>query len=551
MTNVEDNTDIPKTIQLGTETYENLNIKLSEGFLEIYLFKNKKGEKFTFGIKEKKNLNNNFQKSKIINILLLIQSINRPDIIKIKKIEEDHKYIYILFEYCENGTLQDLINKRKKLTESEVQCYLLQLILALNYLHFNNIIHNHLNLSSLYLSKNMELKIGDFSEVEKLNSNNIEYEYEYDTVKTDKNPFEDDIKSIGNIMYNLLIGEKYSADKKECIQTMINNKISKAAQDLIKQILFDPKIPTLNQIIYHDFFNRGGIPKYFPESTLYNPPEGFSFSEEILDKNVVLTDLKLYIRPTIKPITYESIKDINDIIVNNINDIDVYITKYYDYSNRFGVGYLLNNGLLGVYFRDKTKMALNPENNKLKYIKKNDEVYNYLLTSDYPNELENKIKILKRFQKYFNDLKEKEKKSDIKKEDNNVNQNKSDNKNNEEEKDIIGKNDENELIYIENLINDNQCIFFKLSNQIQHIFFKDQVEIIMSSKVLTYIDKNKNKTNMPLETVLKNPIQELITRYNYIRYIYFNLINKKITKKIEKIKNGEISEEKDDETIIQ
>ena len=40
-------------------------------------------------------------------------------------------------------------------------------------------------------------------------------------------------------------------------------------KDLINQLLtINPlERPTLNQIIYHDFFNREGVPKYFPIST--------------------------------------------------------------------------------------------------------------------------------------------------------------------------------------------------------------------------------------------------------------------------------------------
>lgn len=33
-----------------------------------------------------------------------------------------------------------------------------------------------------------------------------------------------------------------------------------------------------------------------------------------------------------------------------------YISKIVDYTKKFGLGYILNNGLIGVYFNDGTKM---------------------------------------------------------------------------------------------------------------------------------------------------------------------------------------------------
>ena len=35
---------------------------------------------------------------------------------------------------------------------------------------------------------------------------------------------------------------------------------------------------------------------------------------------------------------------------------EVWITKWVDYSNKYGLGYLLNNGYIGVYFNDTTKI---------------------------------------------------------------------------------------------------------------------------------------------------------------------------------------------------
>jgi len=75
---------------------------------------------------------------------------------------EDSDNVYILLELCHNQSLNELIKRRKRLMEIEAQCYFLQIVNSLKYLHLNKIIHRDLKLGNLFLSEKMELKLGDF-----------------------------------------------------------------------------------------------------------------------------------------------------------------------------------------------------------------------------------------------------------------------------------------------------------------------------------------------------------------------------------------------------
>jgi len=44
-------------------------------------------------------------------------------------------------EMCHNQTLNELLKRRKRLTEIEVQCYVLHIIAAIKYLHKHKVIH--------------------------------------------------------------------------------------------------------------------------------------------------------------------------------------------------------------------------------------------------------------------------------------------------------------------------------------------------------------------------------------------------------------------------
>ncbi len=56
----------------------------------------------------------------------------------------------------------DYLKKRKRFTEPEIRFYMKQLLEAVEYMHESKVIHRDLKLGNLFLTKDMNLKIGDF-----------------------------------------------------------------------------------------------------------------------------------------------------------------------------------------------------------------------------------------------------------------------------------------------------------------------------------------------------------------------------------------------------
>jgi polo-like kinase 1 len=233
-------------------------------------------------------------KQKLISEIKIHKALHHTNIVGFEHYFEDTENVYILLEMCHNQSLNELLKRRKTLTELEVQCFVVQLIKALKYLHSHRIIHRDLKLGNLFLTDKMELKVGDFGLATKL-----EFEGEKKrTVCGTPNyiapeildgkcghSYEVDIWSLGVIIYTLIIGKPpfETQDVKSTYKRIKMNSysfperavISDAAKSLIKDILLtDPtKRPSLDSILASDFFQLGvSVPKLLPVSVLACPP---------------------------------------------------------------------------------------------------------------------------------------------------------------------------------------------------------------------------------------------------------------------------------------
>ena len=77
-------------------------------------------------------------------------------------------YVPTKYNFLLKQTLNDLIKRKRRLSESEVRYYMYQLLEGLEYLHHHRVIHRDLKLGNLFLNEDMQVKIGDFGLATKL-----------------------------------------------------------------------------------------------------------------------------------------------------------------------------------------------------------------------------------------------------------------------------------------------------------------------------------------------------------------------------------------------
>ena len=528
------------------------------GFAKCYEFINQENQHSSAAkIIPKKSLVKSRAKQKLISEIKIHKSLHHPNIVAFEHYFEDSENVYLLIEICLNQTLNELLKRRKKLTELEVQCYAVQIIKALKYLHTHRVIHRDLKLGNLFISDKMEIKVGDFGLATKLEFDGERKRtvcgtpnYIAPEILEGKagHSYEVDVWSLGVIMYTLIIGkppfetnnvkETYKRIKSGNYSFPEHAIISEPAKDLIQSILvLDPyKRPKLDEILSHDFFNMGvSIPKTMQQSTLACPPSLNYIKQYIpnVGPNGIVVNYVKKSKPPSESQTNDfdlghghthkdnrpytsnyGMQETKDGLLKKGSDnlAEVSVKKWIDYSSKYGLGYILSNGHIGVYFNDSTKIIYRPNGANFIYIERNSQEKTEIITShvfneEFPKDLNKKVILLQHFKAYL--LEE--------------------NKNTPIERKESENIDEKHYVYVKKWMKTKHAILFRLSNKIVQVSFLDQTEIILSSetKIVTYMDKKGQLTSYPLNTALDSSNNEMTKRLKYTKQILMHMLTSK------------------------
>lgn len=94
--------------------------------------------------------------------LQIHSKLTHPNIVTFYRAFSFHTSTYVVLELCDNGSLADMLKKRKHLTLPEIRRYVIQICGAVKYLHHRHIVHRDLKTGNLFLDKDMNIKVGDF-----------------------------------------------------------------------------------------------------------------------------------------------------------------------------------------------------------------------------------------------------------------------------------------------------------------------------------------------------------------------------------------------------
>ncbi|XP_065191291.1 serine/threonine-protein kinase PLK1-like [Sycon ciliatum] len=244
-----------------------------------------------------------YMKEKMSMEIQIHRSVRQRYVVGFESYFEDDENIYIVLELCKRRSLKELQKRRKFLTEPEVRYFTKQIVEGVSYLHKQNVIHRDLKLGNLFLSNELDIKIGDFGLATR-----IGFEGERKTtmcgtpnyvapevLKHKGHSYEVDVWAIGCIMYVLLVGHppfemdtlKETFCRIRSNKYNIPNQVSPAAQSLIVRMLHpDPSgRPSPDEILKDPFFTEGFCPQRLPISSLTMPPR---YEQEALPSTTAL-----------------------------------------------------------------------------------------------------------------------------------------------------------------------------------------------------------------------------------------------------------------------
>ena len=219
------------------------------------------------------------EKDAMLNEINVLKKLSHANIIEIKNdyYFKDNKFLNIITEYAEEGTLQNKYEEQKKkkeyFDENELLDWFIQILLALKYIHEKNILHRDINPSNIFLMKDMA-KLGNFG-VAKALSPELNYaktlvttpQYLAPEVKEkEKYTCQADIWALGVTFYQLIILDYPFEGSLEEIQTNIEKGNKKP---IPKDCKIDKKfIKIINEMMIVDPEKRITLEKILEDSII-------------------------------------------------------------------------------------------------------------------------------------------------------------------------------------------------------------------------------------------------------------------------------------------
>lgn len=205
----------------------------------------------------------------------------------------------------------------------------------------------------------------------------------------------------------------------------------------------------------------------------------------------------------------------------NLPEERVFIASWVDYCNKYGMGYALTDGSVGVHFNDSTTLVLAADKQHFDYVssRRQGTVYvrkNYTV-GDYPEELKSKVYLLKHFEGYimgklYGDY----------------------------EYTFLDSQRTKGMQFVQKYLRMKHVIVFKLSHDVLQFNFYDHSKIILSAQglAIAHIDKNYVLTRWTLSQVMARALlppstdpeqakfaQRLLDKLKYCKEVLLSIRN--------------------------
>ncbi|XP_063372982.1 serine/threonine-protein kinase polo [Cydia amplana] len=525
-------------------SYQRLRFFGKGGFAKCYEIQHT-GTKEVFAgkIVPKSMMTKSSHKEKMAQEISIHRSLSHKHVVGFHSFFEDVSNIYIVLELCKRRSMMELHKRRKAITEPETRFFMHQILEGVRYLHSHRIIHRDLKLGNLFLNDELLVKIGDFGLAARIEFDGERKQtvcgtpnYIAPEILTRKgHSLEVDIWSLGCIMYTLLVGKppfETSSLKdtykriKECEYRVPSSLRKPAVEMIVMQLQEDPlKRPSVDKLLQHQFFTSGIMPAALPLSCLTTAPrtdqleklalqrrplheinsnddghrdEKISVPNGLAETQSIRQHL-LSLREQLVKLLSSKLKNRRQLLTDELSDPAaqplVWISKWVDYSDKYGFGYQLCDESVGVMFNDTSKIVMLANGVNVHFITREGQEI-YLTMDEYPPELTKKMKLLSYFRRYMSDYLMKTGASAVVRESDGLSR----------------------LPHLHQWFRSTLAVIMYLTNGTLQINFQDHTKIILCPlmQAVTYIDVEKNFRTFRFSTIEKYGCDQKL--YNNLAY---------------------------------
>jgi serine/threonine-protein kinase len=148
--------------------------------------------------------------------------MSHPNIIKVTYLIEEGDNVAMVMEYIEGQTLKEYLDRKGKLSDTEIKNLFSQMLDAVGYVHEQNLIHRDIKPSNFMLDKKGKIKLMDFGIAKNMDATSSDYTNTGTTqnlgtpmymspeqIKSTKDvTLQSDIYSLGVVLWQMVTGKK-------------------------------------------------------------------------------------------------------------------------------------------------------------------------------------------------------------------------------------------------------------------------------------------------------------------------------------------------------
>jgi polo-like kinase 1 len=188
---------------------------------------------------------------------------------------------------------------------------------------------------------------------------------------------------------------------------------------------------------------------------------------------------------------------------------NVWVSRWVDYSKKYGLGYKLSNGQYGVFFNDATKILLKHDGDKLDYIQRQrDEAGGKYDTrseakmSEHTKDLAKKVTLMQHFRNYLDDP----------------------NRHPSSAEPADAKSGGDEGVYVRKWMRTRHSVIFRLSNNCLQVSFLDDTEVLLWANRRWVTIKSKDSPRRTLDLKDAAAMPDAAKRLKYVHDILAQLV---------------------------